>query len=89
MAKKVIQFSNNSSTKINAIYLNYPVTLNVVNLVKKFLVVVSLTKVSFLHVTKIYRDAKSKTSLRVGFFLDFRNFLFTSYAAKIKKYLFK
>jgi hypothetical protein len=29
---------------------------------------------------------KSKTSLRVGFSLDFRNFIFASSAARIKKY---
>ena len=32
------------------------------------------------------REAKFKTSLRVGFFLDFRNFVFASSAARIKKY---
>ena len=26
----------------------------------------------------VLREAKSKTSLRIGFFLDFRNFIFTS-----------
>ena len=36
---------------------------------------------------QILRDAKFKTSLRVGFFLDFRNFIFaSSAAARIKKY---
>ena len=31
------------------------------------------------------REAKFKTSLKVGFFLDFRNFIFASSAARIKK----
>ena len=33
-----------------------------------------------------HREAKFKTSLRVGFFLDFRNFNFASSTARIKKY---
>ena len=33
------------------------------------------------------RGAKFKTSLRVGFLLDFRNFIFASSAARMKKYL--
>ena len=35
------------------------------------------------------REAKFKTSLRVGFFLDFRNFIFASSAARIKKYSYR
>ena len=35
----------------------------------------------------ILREAKFKTSLRVGFFLDFRNLIFASPAAIIKKCL--
>ena len=38
-------------------------------------------------ITELNREAKSKTSLRVGFFLDFINFIFASFAARIKKYL--
>jgi hypothetical protein len=34
----------------------------------------------------IFREAKFKTSLRVGFFLDSRNFIFASSPARIKKY---
>ena len=40
----------------------------------------------FIDAYKI-REAKFKTSLRVGFLLDFRNFIFASSAARIKKYL--
>ena len=39
-----------------------------------------------LLVFLIYREAKSKRWLRVSFFLDFRNFIFASSAARIKKY---
>ena len=34
-----------------------------------------------------FREAKFKTLLRAGFFLDFRNFIFTSSAARIEKCL--
>ena len=34
-----------------------------------------------------FREAKFKTLLRIGFFLDFRNFIFASSAGRIKKYL--
>ena len=47
-------------------------------------------KINYNHTYKeilANREAKFKTSLRVGFFLDFRNFIFASFAAKIKKYL--
>ena len=33
-----------------------------------------------------YREAKFKTSLRVGFFLDLRNFTFASSSARIERY---
>ena len=47
-------------------------------------------KINYNHTYKeilANREAKFKTSLRVGFFLDFRNFIFASFAARIKNYL--
>ena len=35
---------------------------------------------------KTFREANFKTSLMVGFSLEFRNFIFASPAARIKKY---
>ena len=44
------------------------------------------TNISKLKKTNLSREAKFKTSLGVGFFLDFRNFIFASSAMRIKKY---
>ena len=47
----------------------------------------SALKTVYVPKFKVYREAKFKTSLGVGFFLDFRNFIFASFPARIKKYL--